>query len=101
MMTYASVAGYNPCQRIWIKARTLWHPSSKPSARTIEGKIMLQEKIWHHALVFKAWCGSHVLNMLQVSASAEEFMQQLPKYDADMAKKRQDAEAAGDVSILF
>lgn len=39
--------------------------------------------------------------MLQVSASAEEFMQQLPKYDADMAKKRQDAEAAGDVSILF
>ncbi|RWR83943.1 Aspartate/glutamate/uridylate kinase [Cinnamomum micranthum f. kanehirae] len=34
---------------------------------------------------------------LKLSASADEFMEQLPKYDADMAKKQHDAEAAGDV----
>ncbi|CAI9757777.1 unnamed protein product [Fraxinus pennsylvanica] len=34
---------------------------------------------------------------LKASASAEEFMQQLPKFDQDLAKQRQDAEAAGDV----
>ena len=38
--------------------------------------------------------------MLQLSASADEFMEQLPKYDADIAKKQRDAEASGDVSIL-
>eukprot|EP00268_Persea_americana_P021941 TRINITY_DN2181_c0_g1_i8.p1 TRINITY_DN2181_c0_g1~~TRINITY_DN2181_c0_g1_i8.p1 ORF type:complete len:642 (+),score=136.84 TRINITY_DN2181_c0_g1_i8:70-1926(+) len=34
---------------------------------------------------------------LKLSASADEFMEQLPKYDADIAKKQHDAEAAGDV----
>lgn len=34
---------------------------------------------------------------LRDSASAEEFMQELPKYDDEIAKKREDAEAAGDV----
>ncbi|XP_058073858.1 bifunctional aspartokinase/homoserine dehydrogenase 2, chloroplastic-like isoform X2 [Magnolia sinica] len=34
---------------------------------------------------------------LRASASAEEFMQELPKFDEDIAKKRQDAEAAGEV----
>ncbi|KAF5187434.1 Bifunctional aspartokinase/homoserine dehydrogenase protein, partial [Thalictrum thalictroides] len=34
---------------------------------------------------------------LQVSSSAEQFMQQLPQFDQDMAKKRHDAETAGEV----
>ncbi|XP_028084268.1 bifunctional aspartokinase/homoserine dehydrogenase, chloroplastic-like isoform X1 [Camellia sinensis] len=34
---------------------------------------------------------------LRGSASAEEFLQQLPQYDQDMANKRQDAEEAGEV----
>ncbi|CAA2966652.1 bifunctional aspartokinase homoserine dehydrogenase, chloroplastic-like [Olea europaea subsp. europaea] len=34
---------------------------------------------------------------LKASASAEEFMQQLPKFDQDLTKRRQEAEAAGDV----
>ncbi|PIA44254.1 hypothetical protein AQUCO_01700092v1 [Aquilegia coerulea] len=34
---------------------------------------------------------------LQVSSSAEQFMQQLPQFDQDVAKKRHDAEAAGEV----
>ncbi|XP_010265552.1 PREDICTED: bifunctional aspartokinase/homoserine dehydrogenase 2, chloroplastic-like isoform X2 [Nelumbo nucifera] len=34
---------------------------------------------------------------LRASATAEEFMQQLPQFDQDMAKNRQDAEAAGEV----
>ncbi|XXG48440.1 hypothetical protein AAC387_Pa02g2887 [Persea americana] len=34
---------------------------------------------------------------LRLSASADEFMERLPKYDADIAKKRHDAEAADDV----
>ncbi|XP_010273647.1 PREDICTED: bifunctional aspartokinase/homoserine dehydrogenase 1, chloroplastic-like [Nelumbo nucifera] len=34
---------------------------------------------------------------LRASASAEEFMQQLPQFDQQMAKNRQDAEAAGEV----
>ncbi|KAI8565820.1 hypothetical protein RHMOL_Rhmol03G0291100 [Rhododendron molle] len=34
---------------------------------------------------------------LKVSASAEEFLQQLPQFDQDMANKRQDAEDAGEV----
>ncbi|KAK9271152.1 hypothetical protein L1049_026741 [Liquidambar formosana] len=34
---------------------------------------------------------------LRVNASAEEFMRQLPQFDQDLAKKRQDAEDAGDV----
>lgn len=35
----------------------------------------------------------------QASASAEEFMQQLPQYDQDWSKKRQEAEDSGEVSI--
>ncbi|XP_077213166.1 bifunctional aspartokinase/homoserine dehydrogenase 1, chloroplastic-like isoform X2 [Tasmannia lanceolata] len=34
---------------------------------------------------------------LRVCASAEEFMQQIPNFDDDMTKKRQDAEASGEV----
>ncbi|CAI9754276.1 unnamed protein product [Fraxinus pennsylvanica] len=34
---------------------------------------------------------------LKASASTEEFMQQLPTFDQDLAKQRQEAEAAGDV----
>ncbi|KAJ8769954.1 hypothetical protein K2173_009036 [Erythroxylum novogranatense] len=34
---------------------------------------------------------------LKASASAEEFMRQLPQFDQDIAKKRQEAEKAGDV----
>ncbi|KAF9603535.1 hypothetical protein IFM89_037016 [Coptis chinensis] len=34
---------------------------------------------------------------LKASSSPEEFMQQLPKFDQDMAKKRSDAESAGKV----
>jgi len=37
--------------------------------------------------------------LLQASASAEEFMQQLPQFDNEMARARQEAEDAGDVSI--
>ncbi|KAL2520253.1 Bifunctional aspartokinase/homoserine dehydrogenase 2 [Forsythia ovata] len=34
---------------------------------------------------------------LKVSASAEEFLQKLPQFDQDLAKQRQEAEAAGNV----
>ncbi|XP_061369165.1 bifunctional aspartokinase/homoserine dehydrogenase 1, chloroplastic-like [Gastrolobium bilobum] len=34
---------------------------------------------------------------LRVSASAQEFMQQLPKFDQELTKKQQDAESAGEV----
>ncbi|KAF7837050.1 bifunctional aspartokinase/homoserine dehydrogenase 1, chloroplastic-like [Senna tora] len=34
---------------------------------------------------------------LRASASAQEFMQQLPKFDEDMAKKQQEADNAGEV----
>ncbi|KAF5727079.1 bifunctional aspartokinase/homoserine dehydrogenase 1 chloroplastic-like [Tripterygium wilfordii] len=34
---------------------------------------------------------------LQASASAEEFMKQLPQFDKDMSKQRQEAEDAGEV----
>uniref|UniRef100_A0A5B6ZRE9 ACT domain-containing protein n=1 Tax=Davidia involucrata TaxID=16924 RepID=A0A5B6ZRE9_DAVIN len=34
---------------------------------------------------------------LRASASSEEFLQQLPQFDQDLAKKRQDAEDAGEV----
>ncbi|OVA14558.1 Aspartate/glutamate/uridylate kinase [Macleaya cordata] len=34
---------------------------------------------------------------LKASASAEEFLELLPQFDQDIAKKRQDAEAAGEV----
>ncbi|KAF7149221.1 hypothetical protein RHSIM_Rhsim03G0264300 [Rhododendron simsii] len=34
---------------------------------------------------------------LRVTASAEEFLQQLPQFDQDMANKRQDAEDVGEV----
>ncbi len=39
-------------------------------------------------------------DLLQASASAEEFMQQLPHFDQEMSKKLQDAEDAGEVSIF-
>lgn len=42
-----------------------------------------------------------VFIILQASASAEEFMKQLPQFDQDMAKERQNAEDSGDVSICF
>lgn len=38
--------------------------------------------------------------LLQASASAEEFLQQLPQYDQDMTNNRQVAEDAGEVSIF-
>ncbi|OVA10217.1 Aspartate/glutamate/uridylate kinase [Macleaya cordata] len=34
---------------------------------------------------------------LRICSSVEEFMKQLPKFDQDMTKKQQDAEAAGEV----
>lgn len=34
---------------------------------------------------------------LQDSSSAEEFMQQLPQYDQDLAKQRHEAEATEEV----
>ena len=37
--------------------------------------------------------------LLQACASAEEFMQHLPQFDNEMARARQEAEDAGDVSI--
>lgn len=37
--------------------------------------------------------------LFQASGSAEEFMLQLPRYDQNMAERRQEAEAAGEVSI--
>ncbi|CAA0809832.1 Bifunctional aspartokinase/homoserine dehydrogenase 2- chloroplastic [Striga hermonthica] len=40
---------------------------------------------------------SLVPDPLKGCTSAEEFMQQLPQYDQDMAKQRQEAEAAGEV----
>jgi len=36
---------------------------------------------------------------VQVCASAQEFMQDLPKFDQDFTKKQKDAENAGEVSI--
>ncbi|KAA3468445.1 bifunctional aspartokinase/homoserine dehydrogenase 2, chloroplastic-like [Gossypium australe] len=36
---------------------------------------------------------------LRATASAEEFMKQLPEFDKDLAKERQDAEESGEVSI--
>lgn len=39
------------------------------------------------------------MSHFQASASAEEFMQQLPQYDQDWSKKRQEAEDSGEVSI--
>lgn len=35
---------------------------------------------------------------MQVSASAQDFMQQLPKFDQEFGKKQEDAENAGEVS---
>nr|GMD72777.1 bifunctional aspartokinase/homoserine dehydrogenase, chloroplastic-like [Ipomoea batatas] len=40
---------------------------------------------------------SLVPEKLQASASAEDFMQQLPKFDQDMTKQRMEAENAGEV----
>ncbi|PIN22328.1 Homoserine dehydrogenase [Handroanthus impetiginosus] len=40
---------------------------------------------------------SLVPDPLKDCASAEEFMQQLPQYDQDLAKQRQEAEATGEV----
>ncbi|KAJ6348744.1 hypothetical protein OIU77_006340 [Salix suchowensis] len=37
---------------------------------------------------------------LRAIASAEEFMQQLPKFDNEMARVRQEAEDAGDVNVV-
>jgi len=37
--------------------------------------------------------------LLQASASVEEYMQRLPQFDSEMARGRQEAEDAGDVSI--
>lgn len=37
---------------------------------------------------------------MQASASAQEFMQQLPKFDQELTKKQEDADAAGEVSNL-
>ncbi|MBA0584852.1 hypothetical protein Gorai_015647, partial [Gossypium raimondii] len=34
---------------------------------------------------------------LRATASAEEFMKQLPEFDKDLAKERQDAEESGEV----
>jgi len=36
---------------------------------------------------------------VQGCASAQEFMQELPKFDQDFTKKQEDAEKAGEVSI--
>lgn len=41
------------------------------------------------------WCYD---DLLQAAATADEFMQQLPQYDKDLAKQLQDAEDAGEVS---
>ena len=38
---------------------------------------------------------------LQASSSTEEFMNELPKFDDDLSKQRDDAEAAGEVSCLI
>ena len=38
---------------------------------------------------------------MQATASAEDFMKQLPQFDKDLARERQDAEESGDVSIRF
>ena len=37
-------------------------------------------------------------DFMQVSASTQEFMQKLPKFDQDFSKKQEDADAAGEVS---
>ena len=38
---------------------------------------------------------------LQGSSSTEEFMNELPKFDDDLSKQRDDAEADGEVSFLI
>ena len=40
-----------------------------------------------------------LLFLLQACASAEEFMKQLPQFDKELAKQRQEAEDAGEVSF--
>jgi aspartokinase/homoserine dehydrogenase 1 len=37
---------------------------------------------------------------MQSCTSADEYMQKLPSFDQDWASERNDAEAAGEVSIL-
>lgn len=37
---------------------------------------------------------------VQACASAQEFMQELPKFDQEFTKKQEDAENAGEVSKL-
>lgn len=37
-------------------------------------------------------------DFIQACASAQEFMQQLPKFDPEFAKKQEDADNAGEVS---
>jgi aspartokinase/homoserine dehydrogenase 1 len=34
---------------------------------------------------------------MQVSASAQEFMQKLPKFNQELSKKQEDADFAGEV----
>lgn len=38
---------------------------------------------------------------MQACASAQEFMQELPKFDQEFTKKQEDAENAGEVSELL
>lgn len=38
--------------------------------------------------------------LLQAAASADEFMQQLPQFDQELTNKLQEAEDAGEVSLL-
>jgi len=35
---------------------------------------------------------------MQVSASTQEFMQKLPKFDEEFSKRQQEADTAGEVS---
>lgn len=37
-------------------------------------------------------------DFMQVSASTQEFMQKLPKFDQEFSKKQEDADTAGEVS---
>ena len=38
---------------------------------------------------------------VQAVTSPEEFLQQLPQFDQDLAKRRQEAEDSGEVSIFL
>lgn len=72
--------------------------SDIPVENLVPEPLRVRTNFINYAVMYFCTKHGYLDDFMQVSASTQEFMQKLPKFDQEFSKKQEDADTAGEVS---